>query len=333
MLNVDFEEATLNLKSVIAAAKVVYVSKEDKKDEGHWPDTEITKITETAMISFTSTLHKCVTLDIYPNETDRRMPFVTLVINNSIFQDITSDILMLQFNYPKQLLRPIVTHKYSWPKRSNYSSNFFQRQFILNSMEVLHRRNKALEPCLLYSNYDKSFQADMMQKIGCRPPYWMSAKNLPQCNNKEKLKTFASDITVEGLFIEKHTKYIPKPCLELQKLNYHYAENDLTLQQIKGWLPTREISDNDSIMIIIIDFIDQTFKEIRQVNAFGIESLIGNVGGYIGLFLGVSIIQLPTFCLGVKRWLLSRERGTKVIHVPHVDLQKEDMLSTVELGN
>ena len=45
----------------------------------------------------------------------------------------------------------------------------------------------------------------------------------------------------------------------------------MTLQQSKIYVPRLEISENDSIMVITIDFTDQSFKEIKQVNAFGIE--------------------------------------------------------------
>ena len=36
-----------------------------------------------------------------------------------------------------------------------------------------------------------------------------------------------------------------------------------------------------------------TYKEIKKDRAFNIESFIGNVGGYIGLFLGFAIWSIP----------------------------------------
>ena len=49
-------------------------------------------------------------------------------------------------------------------------------------MEVLHRRNKANEPCKYYSNYDDSFKSAMIGRAKCRPPYWTSKKNLSICD-------------------------------------------------------------------------------------------------------------------------------------------------------
>ena len=37
------------------------------------------------------------------------------------------------------------------------------------------------------------------------------------------------------------------------------------------------------------------FREIQQVQAYDLNSLIGNVGGYIGMFLGYALLSLPTF--------------------------------------
>ena len=41
----------------------------------------------------------------------------------------------------------------------------------------------------------------------------------------------------------------------------------------------------------------QEYKEIEQVRAYDVQSLVGNVGGYIGLFLGYALRELPTFLL------------------------------------
>ena len=47
--------------------------------------------------------------------------------------------------------------------------------------------------------------------------------------------------------------------------------------------------------IIDITFKNSKYKEIKDVQAFNIESYIGNVGGYVGLFIGVAIWQTPDF--------------------------------------
>ena len=37
------------------------------------------------------------------------------------------------------------------------------------------------------------------------------------------------------------------------------------------------------------------YKEIKHIKAFTMESWVGNVGGYVGLFLGCALWQAPDF--------------------------------------
>ena len=47
---------------------------------------------------------------------------------------------------------------------------------------------------------------------------------------------------------------------------------------------------------------------IKSVRAFNEESLIGNLGGYVGLFLGVAIWQPPSFVEDFINKMKSRKR-------------------------
>ena len=66
-------------------------------------------------------------------------------------------------------------------------------------------------------------------------------------------------------------------------------------------------------MIVMLNFLDPFLKEIKQSRAFGIESLIGNIGGYMGLLLGVSIIQIPRFCTYWYNVVMGRNNNQKNI--------------------
>ena len=41
------------------------------------------------------------------------------------------------------------------------------------------------------------------------------------------------------------------------------------------------------------------FSLFYQIRAYNIETLIANVGGYVGLFLGYAILQTPEFFLKI----------------------------------
>ena len=58
-------------------------------------------------------------------------------------------------------------------------------------------------------------------------------------------------------------------------------------------LPIKKLVSTKNPLDIISKDKNEEYKEIKYTRAFDIENLIGNVGGYIGLFLGFAIWQLP----------------------------------------
>ena len=76
------------------------------------------------------------------------------------------------------------------------------------------------------------------------------------------------------------------PCQVVEKLQYTYEELDEE---------TSNENNSNSWFDITLHFPGMSYKEIIQVQAFDIESMVGNMGGYIGLFVGVSLSSLPAF--------------------------------------
>ena len=80
-----------------------------------------------------------------------------------------------------------------------------------------------------------------------------------------------------------------------------------TLKCTIGWLQIEKIlysydkyyesftRDNATDYEILLNFQGKTYMEIEQAKAYDFQSLIGNGGGYVGVFLGVALLQLPTF--------------------------------------
>ena len=72
-------------------------------------------------------------------------------------------------------------------------------------------------------------------------------------------------------------------------------------------------SNNESYFTIRVSHRQTTFREIKQTRAYDVESLYGDIGGYMGLLLGYSILNLPSmilFCYGSIR---KRILGLKTI--------------------
>ena len=59
-----------------------------------------------------------------------------------------------------------------------------------------------------------------------------------------------------------------------------------------------------------MQFVMKGYLEIKQEQAYTFTSLVGNVGGYMGLFLGYAILHFPKLLSDMinpmKRWCLTK---------------------------
>ena len=79
----------------------------------------------------------------------------------------------------------------------------------------------------------------------------------------------------------------PLPCQVIENLTYDYSE--------KSGFDSRA---NSSFMVLV-HFPNLKYREITHVQEYDVESMVGNIGGYIGLLLGYSLLHFPTFMLSV----------------------------------
>ena len=69
---------------------------------------------------------------------------------------------------------------------------------------------------------------------------------------------------------------------------------------------------NDTIFSIV-QFYDQIrFRDTIQTKAYPFDSLVGNMGGYMGLFLGYSLVQVPNL-IEVMARVVMRQKASKQI--------------------
>ena len=108
-----------------------------------------------------------------------------------------------------------------------------------------------------------------IDEVKCRPPYLMEPKNYRICNTQEEIKrsTFGIEIRFKKGYI--------KPCLGMSKVDFQYSTDSSELNET--WF---------SIGVVYPEQI----KVISQSQAVDFHSLVGNIGGYIGLFLGIVVL-------------------------------------------
>ena len=97
----------------------------------------------------------------------------------------------------------------------------------------------------------------------------------------------------------KKGKY-PSPCQNIENLSYDYSE--------KSGMDSRR----DARLMVLVHFPNRKFRQITHVQEYDIESMVGNIGGYIGLFLGYSFLHFPQFLMGLWQNRKSIKPLTKV---------------------
>ena len=66
---------------------------------------------------------------------------------------------------------------------------------------------------------------------------------------------------------------------------------EMTLLEEHSKQKTQDMG-NDTWFEIRIEIQTDTFKEIKQKRAYTPQSLIGNLGGYLGIFIGFTLLDL-----------------------------------------
>ena len=153
-----------------------------------------------------------------------------------------------------------------------------QMSLSLAYVSVLKKRPDSIKRCnQSLDKDDDEFRRRIVQEVGCVPAYWKNNLNIKQdlCNSSQKLQSFYNLIQSP---MKVFQRYNP-PCNEA-----------LIIAKVETKKLTRD--DRFSLSISIM-YTTETYQEIRNERAFGIEALGSGVGGFIGIFLGYSLLQVP----------------------------------------
>ena len=147
----------------------------------------------------------------------------------------------------------------------------------VKGMELFSRRKKPGVRCIGYDSRGMfKFLTRSTKRLGCMPDGLDLPINLPRCLGN-KTNTAANKILAA---LEQFSTY---PCRSIRDLKIEYNFDDLK--------NTCKIS-NETLQITAI-FKKFMFKEIKVVRAYTIGSLVSSIGVIVGIFYGVSLIDVP----------------------------------------
>ena len=168
---------------------------------------------------------------------------------------------ILLLNYPGQIVQNIGLFETIW-KTPNDSVGIFSIK--ATSMEILRRRYKNSDPCFIdWMRLDDAILERHHDVVGCSPPYHRSGKSV--CRTNAEIKNSVYEMRELG------TKYYTAPCEEMSHIAFK-------ANKLQG-------SDWTESLLFYFEYPLKT-KVIHQTRSVDLHSLVGNIGGYIGLFLG-----------------------------------------------
>ena len=263
---------------------------------------------------FWGLIQKCLTVDI-PVVIDKPFTYATVVMNKSVFQNqkrpahstFAKEMFSVELQHPGQKYR-FAQRKTGWSEKEPQSDNVksYGIEFRIDSMEVMDQRNTRKASCVEDIEDDKVLKTYLIEAMNCSPPYWLKFKEntISKCFTKDAMKTFYN------LDIEKYVF----PCRRLNHVTYSYSEYTdsyyTALFQTESFLESISKSSlslyrkgfPDYIYVTLV-FPGERYKEIHLTRQFDLQTLIGNAGGYVGIFVGYTLLQLPQFIENIISWI------------------------------
>ena len=157
----------------------------------------------------------------------------------------------------------------------------------INHVSILRRRENSKSPCdMNLKNDDDMFRNMVIKQVGCAPSYWKSLLSVP---NSTKICA-----TSDEMFAIYHYLTNKDQIMSLYDQPCNYMKISVETVQQPNFL---------RYMLFHLVYTSEHYEEYLNSREFGYESLGAGVGGYVGIFLGYSFLQIPSTLNAFWMWL------------------------------
>ena len=270
MEKVDFSKVTTNLNNFLKRQVLILQTKEFLS--GNQPNFVDGPLEVTYSGFRFAQIIKCYGLRI--KNKDTRMAIFNFDLNmfpHGIRPGFQSDMcISTVVHQPDEFLLEPNTYRNCLEKRKSNRSYSFR--IFINNADFFKRRNKRSRACMDDElKYDATVFKEHVENFGCKPPYLNIHGNYSVCSTQHELKKTNFDFKFHQLL---QTSNVTLPCTSLQTTNIWYEQKDDELIERKKGLMKMEI------------YYPAIYKEIQEVRSVDLQTVVGNAGGYIGLFCG-----------------------------------------------
>ena len=140
-------------------------------------------------------------------------------------------------------------------------------------VSVLRKRPDGIIPCNpdLHDD-DEEFRRHVMETVGCIPPYWnrlRQTSTMNRCKSSSQLKKIYQKIKNYKQVMDQYTPSCSDMSI-ISTLNLDYKRTGVRMQ-----------------------YMNYGYEEIINQRDFGFEMFWSSIGGFTGMFLGVSLLNIP----------------------------------------
>ena len=148
------------------------------------------------------------------------------------------------FHHPNQKFRGWQFTWDHWPRTFKRSSKASIINVHVKEIEILKRRFKKNDACVTGSFYDSEVVDEMIDTIGCIPPYWnrFTIENVPNCTSSGQLLSFRN-LLVDAMSGSGQYEDASPPCDEFQTINADVKEKDLKINKTTSTFEFDEMGD------------------------------------------------------------------------------------------
>ena len=209
----------------------------------------------------------------------------TSVVGNPRFQDV---LLQIFVHYPQQLLRsfhnPVFKFTFKdFYERITYAGNkkvYKNVKISISKVRILRKRPGSNVPCDEHlENDDEKLEQQILHRIECTPPYW---RRYTCVNSSAGICNSESQLQKANEWIRNYKNVLK---------SYYAPCNQMEISS--KWEFDRAESNGEEDLRITLLYEDTDYEEITNTKSFDFASLVSGVGGFIGIFLGYSILQIP----------------------------------------
>ena len=158
----------------------------------------------------------------------------------------------------------------------------------INQVDVLEKREDAIVQCnASLTELDQMYRLSVINYIGCIPSYWKQFYQekkehlLPGCNAKKQYEILSEFMPI---YFENGTKLFMPNCRHMT-VTFDMAQADVSYSQGK--------------IGFTLNYGSESYKYFKNIRSFSIYDFWSQVGGFVGMLLGYSLLQVPDICIAL----------------------------------